>query len=142
MPYVDPEKQKSYQREWMAKRRQEWLTANGPCIDCGSWENLQVDHVDSFQKVTHRVWSWNTLRREAELAKCVVRCQPCHAKKTFACNEGSRSAIARMKIGEANRRRVIPLATRKKHQQAALLQWEQAKKEGRNSLMRKQDLSK
>jgi len=32
--------------------------------------------------VTHRVWSWARERREAELAKCVVRCVACHLVKT------------------------------------------------------------
>lgn len=89
MPYSDPEKQRTYQREWMARRRKEWLDANGPCIDCDSRENLEVDHVDAATKVSHRVWSWSQARRVAELAKCVVRCKPCHVAKTSANSEES-----------------------------------------------------
>jgi hypothetical protein len=136
MPYTDLEKQKKYQREWMARRRQEWLTTNGPCVDCGSWDDLQVDHVDASLKINHRVWSWARARRNAELAKCVVRCISCHYQKTRDSGE-YRKESARIKIGEANRRRVILDATREKYRQTALRQWRQAREEGRSSLMRK-----
>src|ERR1700756_2219169 len=82
MPYTDRARQSKYQAEWMQKRRQEWLDAHGPCIDCGSTENPEVDHQDYSKKVEHRVWSWSKGRRDAELAKCVVRCRPCHYAKT------------------------------------------------------------
>ena len=82
MGYADPERQRQYQREWTATRKAEWLRTNGPCVDCGSWSDLEVDHVNPAEKVTHHVWSWSEGRRSAELAKCVVRCHPCHAIKT------------------------------------------------------------
>lgn len=88
MPYADQEEKRRYQREWLARRRAEWIDENGPCVDCGSTEELQVDHVDADLKVEHRVWSWSAKRREAELAKCVVRCEPCHLKKTLRNQEG------------------------------------------------------
>ena len=87
MPYSDPEAQRSYQREWLAARRRQWLEEHGPCVDCKTWDELEVDHVDSSTKVTHRVWSWSKARREAELAKCVVRCAACHDAKTTASRE-------------------------------------------------------
>ena len=77
-----PELQREYQRQWISRRRAAWLTAHGPCVDCGTWDDLQVDHVDATRKVSHNVWSWRRERREAELAKCVVRCEPCHVIKT------------------------------------------------------------
>src|ERR1700704_6489990 len=82
MPYADPEKQRKYQREWVARRRREWLKHNGPCVDCGSWRNLEIDHEDPTKKVTNAVWSWSKERRDEELAKCSVRCKKCHKKKT------------------------------------------------------------
>jgi hypothetical protein len=81
MPYSDPAAQREYQRQWCANRRAEWM-AGKSCADCGSTTDLEVDHVDPSQKVSHRVWSWSRARRDAELAKCVVRCQPCHQRKT------------------------------------------------------------
>jgi hypothetical protein len=77
MPYRDPERRREYQREWCAKRRAEWF-ADKACVDCGTSENLELDHVDPNVKVSHRIWSWSTERRDAELARCVVRCEPCH----------------------------------------------------------------
>ena len=82
MPYSDPAQQLSYQNDWMKRRRIEWCNSNGPCVDCDTWENLTVDHEDASQKVSHRIWSWSKERRDRELAKCVVRCWPCHMKKS------------------------------------------------------------
>jgi hypothetical protein len=75
-----------YQPNWLNRRREEWLAANGPCRQCRSWERLEVDHIDRAEKVTHRVWSWSKPRREAELAKCQVLCGDCHRAKTSAEN--------------------------------------------------------
>lgn len=83
MPYADPEQQRAYQREWIARRRQEWIEANGPCARCGSDQDLQVDHIDRAQKVDHKVWSWSQARRDEELAKCQVLCWPCHKEKSI-----------------------------------------------------------
>lgn len=99
MPYSDPARQREYQNEWMKRRRQEWLDENGPCIDCGTWDDLQVDHVDAAVKMTHRIWSWSAERRVAELAKCVVRCDPCHRVKTVRAGErarGERNGLAKL----------------------------------------------
>lgn len=82
MPYADLAQQRKYQREWMARRRAEWL-AGKSCAICGSTENLEVDHVDPSAKVEHRVWSWTATRREEELAKCQVLCEAHHAEKSL-----------------------------------------------------------
>jgi len=82
MPYADKKKQLEYQRKWMKARREQWLKENGPCVDCGSWENLQVDHDDPEDKVTHRIWSYSKEERDLELEKCEVRCKRCHCIKT------------------------------------------------------------
>jgi hypothetical protein len=83
MPMHTKEEQRRYQREWIARRRREWFDENGPCVDCGSQENLELDHVDPTIKVDHKVWSWTKIRREIELAKCMVRCESCHLKRTI-----------------------------------------------------------
>jgi len=82
MPYKDKDQQREYQNAWLQKRRQNWIDANGPCVDCGSTEDLEVDHVNTSTKVDHKVWSWREDRRLAELAKCVVRCHDCHVIKS------------------------------------------------------------
>jgi hypothetical protein len=82
VPYADPDAQREYQRRWVAARRAEWFAQNGPCVDCGTWENLELDHVSSAHKADNHVWSWRKERRDAELAKCVARCTSCHAAKS------------------------------------------------------------
>jgi 5-methylcytosine-specific restriction endonuclease McrA len=84
VPYADPERQRQFQREWVARNRRSWLAEHGPCCECGSRKNLQVDHVNPAKKVDHKVWSWSPARRKKELAKCQVLCGDCHKKKTAA----------------------------------------------------------
>ncbi|MBW3545390.1 MAG: HNH endonuclease [Bacteroidetes bacterium] len=81
MPYKDKEKQKEFQRNWMRKRRAEWFNENGPCVQCGSNEDLHIDHIDPFYKISHRIWSWTKRKRDSELSKCQVLCKRCHIKK-------------------------------------------------------------
>lgn len=81
MPYKDKEKQKEYQL-WVAKRREDWFNANGPCRNCGSWKNLELDHIDPSTKVSNKIWSWSEERRNEEIAKCQILCEDCHTDKT------------------------------------------------------------
>lgn len=73
---------RSYQLRWIQKRRKAWLDKNGPCRKCGSDLNLEVDHINPNEKVTHRVWNWPEERRNSELSKCQVLCEKCHKQKT------------------------------------------------------------
>jgi 5-methylcytosine-specific restriction endonuclease McrA len=77
VPYRDPEAQRAYQREWCRRRRAEFL-AGRSCAQCGATEDLEFHHVDPETKLSHRIWSWSKARIRAELAKCVVLCDPCH----------------------------------------------------------------
>jgi 5-methylcytosine-specific restriction endonuclease McrA len=81
MPYKDKEKQRQYQREYVAKNRAAFLDGKS-CVECGSVENLEVDHIDPSLKVSHNVWSWAPKRRNEELEKCQVLCNTCHKAKT------------------------------------------------------------
>ena len=81
MPYKDKAKQLEYQRKWMAARRAEYFDGKS-CVTCGSTESLELDHIDPATKVSHRIWSWSTERREAELAKCQPLCRDCHESKS------------------------------------------------------------
>ena len=78
------EKKRAYQRQYLQRRRSEWIEAHGPCVDCGSGVDLEIDHDDRTQKVASvgSMWSRRREIREAELAKCVVRCRPCHLIKS------------------------------------------------------------
>ena len=84
MPCRTKAGQREYQRRWVRQRRARWLMDNGPWVQCGSFRDLQVDHIDPSQKVTHAVWSWSDERRATELAKCQVLCASCHRSKTAA----------------------------------------------------------
>ena len=82
MPYKNKEDKRKYQREWVARRRREWIETHGPCALCGSDERLEVDHIDPSTKITNSVWSWSSERRAAELAKCRVLYYECHKHKS------------------------------------------------------------
>lgn len=82
MPYADPAKQRTYQREWTADRRARYLVGKC-CVDCGSTVRLEFDHVNG-EKASHRIWTWAPTRLEAELAKCVTRCRTCHQRRHAA----------------------------------------------------------
>jgi hypothetical protein len=119
LPYKDPEKQRQAQREYVARKRAEFF-AGKCCVDCGSTEELQLDHRDKSEKTSHKIWSWSTERRLAEIAMCDVRCGPCHRERhaaerrshgiggykrgcrCFVCKEANRQKSRR---GYARRRR-------------------------------------
>lgn len=84
MPYKDKEKQKTYQREWVAWKRAVWIDQNGPCVVCNSEEKLEVDHIDPRQKSMSVSTMWTRRKEviEAELSKCQVLCVDCHKEKT------------------------------------------------------------
>ena len=78
MPCRTKELQREYQRRWVADRRRKWFAENGPCVCCGSWENLELHHKDPAQKVSHSIWSWSWERISEEVKKCEIRCKECH----------------------------------------------------------------
>src|SRR5580693_3620190 len=66
------------------KRRSQWIAAHGPCRQCGSYLNLEVDHIDPKQKKIDlgKIWLSNDAKRNEELVKCQVLCEKCHYKKS------------------------------------------------------------
>ncbi len=88
------EKKREYQRNWIRLRRAAWIEENGPCIDCGFYDSLEVDHKDAKTKLMQpsSLWSMSPKNptRIAELAKCVVRCSSCHQAKTVTNKEHAR----------------------------------------------------
>lgn len=76
---------RAYQREFLARRRREWIDSQGGCCaNCGSTEDLEIDHIDPSTKLCNPSQVWSRCRefREAELAKCQVLCADCHKAKT------------------------------------------------------------
>ncbi len=82
MPYKDIEKQNEYCKLRLRRIRSEWFEKNGPCVKCGSWKQLELDHIDPSKKKAHTIWSWSPAKREEEAKKCQVLCNNCHKKKT------------------------------------------------------------
>lgn len=77
----------TYMRErW--QRRRSWGIARlgGKCVDCGTIELLQFDHVDPEAKnfTLAKQSSCSELRFLEEIAKCVLRCKWCHIERTRA----------------------------------------------------------
>lgn len=87
VPYSDQKErllyQRAYQAEWQRSHRMKWMEDNGPCRHCGSWDDLELDHIDPSTKVSNSVWSWSEVRRNEELAKCQPLCKRCHKAKTL-----------------------------------------------------------
>jgi 5-methylcytosine-specific restriction endonuclease McrA len=77
---------KRYQRDWMRDRRTAWVMENGPCKHCGSWEQLEIDHIIPALKEMNigSIWSRTKEIRDKELAKCQILCKSCHLKKTLS----------------------------------------------------------
>jgi hypothetical protein len=65
-------------------RRKEWIANNGPCAHCGSWDNLEVDHIDPSTKEYRisELWQRTKIIRDYELAKCQALCNSCHIVKS------------------------------------------------------------
>lgn len=75
------DRKREYQREWMRKRREDYFTGK-VCAECGSDEDLELDHIDPKVKVSHKIWSWSSGRRDAELEKCQTLCRVCHKERS------------------------------------------------------------
>jgi hypothetical protein len=67
----------------LCKRRADWFAENGPCRKCGSWDQLELDHIEPSDKEHHVIWSWSEERRQKELQKCQVLCHWCHLDKSM-----------------------------------------------------------
>lgn len=82
MPYLSSKEASNANSERNQRRRDEWFSLNGPCKSCGSWDGLELDHVDPSKKFTHRIWGYCEEKRAAELIKCQPLCGSCHKIKT------------------------------------------------------------
>jgi 5-methylcytosine-specific restriction endonuclease McrA len=56
----------------------------GKCIECGSKEQLEFDHIDPSTKNFNISSAYNKTKEELfeELTKCQLLCNKCHLKKT------------------------------------------------------------
>lgn len=84
------EKEKKSHRERELARYQRNKSAaieqlGSECVNCGSKEDLEFDHIDPNTKSFNisSMWSVSPERREKELKKCQLLCRNCHDEKTF-----------------------------------------------------------
>jgi len=71
-------------RQRSQARRTQWIQENGPCVKCGTWDNLEIDHIDPSTKeykITN-IWRRSQQIRDYELAKCQALCNSCHIQKS------------------------------------------------------------
>lgn len=68
----------------------------GCCVDCGTVEDLNFDHVDRATKVENVTKLADGSKKAfwAEVRKCVLRCVPCHKAKSSAGRENNQRFTA------------------------------------------------
>lgn len=79
-----------YMRNYMRARYRQRRTAlveakGGVCVDCGTDARLELDHADRSEKlfdVGDRLAGGSAARLDPEVAKIVLRCRACHARKS------------------------------------------------------------
>lgn len=81
MPHTTETRARAYEK--IKARRKKYFDENGPCKNCGSWENLELDHINPEEKEHHAIWSWREERIIKELEKCQPLCRKCHMEKTI-----------------------------------------------------------
>ena len=73
------------QNLWLRERRDKYVKLlGGVCVDCGTTERLEFDHVDPALKsfdINAKIKCKESLLLP-ELQKCVLRCKVCHSLKT------------------------------------------------------------
>ena len=73
-----------YQKNWYNKRRKQFFDILGNCCsNCGSIEQLEIDHVDPQQKSFNigKKYSYSIGLVIEELSKCQLLCHTCHIIK-------------------------------------------------------------
>lgn len=91
MPHKSREDYNEYMRKYNLNRfyqRKEKAIAQlgGKCVDCGSTENLEFDHVDPTTKsftIGRAIGNIAESKLQEELAKCELRCVECHVEKSI-----------------------------------------------------------
>ena len=71
---------REYQKNWIADRREKFKQELGPCMVCGTEDDIQIHHLKPTEEPSHRIWSLNEDRIRKELEKCVPLCRKCHRK--------------------------------------------------------------
>lgn len=71
-------------RRYHARRKEAVAKLGGACVECGSQDNLEIDHIDPATKEIElgSMWSVAKHRYDAELEKCQLLCSRHHKQKS------------------------------------------------------------
>lgn len=71
-------------KRYYAKRDELLEILGRECVECGSDEHIEMDHVDPAEKEYSILSRWNRPTAELlpELAKCQPLCRDCHKRKS------------------------------------------------------------
>lgn len=76
----------NYMKERYFRRRQEWLDRlGGSCVECGTKEKLEFDHIDPATKqypIAKILSGGSEVKVALEMAKCQLLCHEHHKAKT------------------------------------------------------------
>jgi 5-methylcytosine-specific restriction endonuclease McrA len=76
---------REYKIGYYRRRRDNYIAQlGGVCIECGTPDNLEFDHVDASQKLfdVSQIFNRSDAVIQEELTKCVLRCKIHHLEKT------------------------------------------------------------
>ena len=65
------------------KRKEARIKLGGKCVECGSKDKLEFDHIDPETKLFDINTNVSVERFWKEVAKCQLLCKGCHYKKTL-----------------------------------------------------------
>lgn len=89
MPNTDPDKYRTYMREYMInryrrRRRDLVKQLGGKCRDCGTKKRLEFHHTEKKDFwVGERLHTISEVRLQEEIKKCVLLCRQCHIDITM-----------------------------------------------------------
>lgn len=100
----DNEYMKNYMKaRWLSRRARYIAQLGGKCVDCGTSDNLQFDHIDpntkSFTISTQTSRSEEAMQKELKL--CVLRCSDCHIIKNKVDGSAFKNKVKGEKINTA-----------------------------------------
>lgn len=89
MGYANKENERAYRRDYDLSRyrtRMAELRAalGGRCVECGSEDDIQIDHIDPATKSFNISTNWGKPKAVLmeELKKCQLLCRSCHKRKS------------------------------------------------------------
>lgn len=79
MTYKDPEMQREFQRKWI-KRRRDMFLSDKKCGKCGTTNNLIIWGIKITKrkdKSSHTIWSYTPTKQKEYLSKSEILCRTC-----------------------------------------------------------------